>query len=116
MNSIAPAKKLNFFVRCWMGQARLWQAYWLVGVLGQFVVLLLCWAITYPFWRGPQDNWWSDGIFLLVFLTYLVFASVSIWRCAPNANNPVWGAIARALLVMSWLYGLFSIWKAVSGN
>ena len=113
MSTIATDKKANFFRRCWAGTARLWQAYWLVGVLGQFAVLLLCFAVTYPFWRGPQDNWWSDELSAVLLLGYLAFASVSIWRCAHNANNPVWGALARTIVVLSWASGLFAIWRAL---
>jgi hypothetical protein len=113
MNSVVADKKQHFFRRCWSGSARLWQAYWLVGVLGQFVVLFLAFAITYPFWRGPQDNLWSTVVFLVLMLVYVVFASVSVWRCAPNANNQVWGALARTLVVLSLLCGAVLFWRAL---
>jgi len=114
VNDISADRKSNFIKRCWTGTARLWQAYWLVGVLGQFVVMLLWTAVTYPFWRGPQDNWWTYIVGAVLFLAYLIFASVSIWRCAPNASNPAWGALAKTVLVLSWVYGLFSVWRVLS--
>lgn len=120
MNSVVAGKRQSFFRRCWSGTARLWQAYWLVGVLGQFIVLFVTVAITYPFRSGIQENLWTAIVNLILILInlvliliYFVYASVSIWRCAPNANNQVWGALARVTVLISWAYGVVAVWRAL---
>ncbi|MGY3265569.1 hypothetical protein [Lysobacter sp. HA35] len=112
MNAIAGAIPKGFFRRCWSGETKLWQAYWLVGVAGQLAALLICFAVTYPFWCGPQDNWWSDGLSGVVLISYAVYASVSIWRCAPNASSGIWSALARAVLVLSLAAAALGLWRA----
>jgi hypothetical protein len=103
MNVLAVEAKSNFFHRCWAGSARLWQAYWLVGLLGQFAVVMLFVAITYPFWRGPQDSWWADGLVAFLIFAYELFASVSIWRCSKNVSISVLGKLARIAVVVFWV-------------
>ena len=110
---MARNKNPGFFLRCWGGSARLWQAYWLVGVLGQFVVLLLLLAIGMLFWQSPQDTLWYDSVCAVVVIVWSVFSGVSIWRCAPNASQPAWGAIARTILILSVAYGAYAVWHAL---
>jgi len=81
----------GFFLRCWNGSARLWQAYWLVGVIGQLFVILLLQLSDTLFWHGPQDNFWVKPAAAAVFIVWPIFSGVSIWRCAPNASMPAWG-------------------------
>jgi hypothetical protein len=103
----------SFFVRCWGGSARLWQAYWLVGVVGYLFIMLLLALAGVVLWRGPQDNlWFNSGAFVVV-VGYLVFSGVSIWRCSPNSSNAAWGALARTVLILSIVVGAIGVWRAL---
>jgi hypothetical protein len=110
---MARNNKPGFFLRCWSGTARLWQAYWLVGVLGQLLVMLLLMLVGVLFWHSPRDNIWFNSVCVVVVLVWSVFSGVSIWRCAPNASQPAWGALARAILILSIAYGAFAVWQAL---
>ena len=110
---MATDRKLGFFHRCWSGGARLWQAYWLVGVLGQICAMLLVALIGMFLWHSPQDNLWFNSVGAVILLGWAVFSGVSIWRCAPNASHPVWGALARIVLILSVLYGFYAAWQAL---
>src|SRR5437868_14447939 len=102
MNTIAAIiPHSNFFVRCWKGHAKLWQAFWLGAILGKVLVLVVVALLGSLLWRGPQDNALVNILLGSVLLSYLVFASVSVWRCAPNAKNGALGGLARVWVVFS---------------
>jgi len=114
MNLPAVVADSNFFRRCWTGSARLWQAYWYLGFVGQFAAVILCVAITYPFWRGPQDSWWIDGLAAALLFAYELFASVSIWRCARNVSISAIGKLVRVAVVVLWgSIAALVIWAAL---
>jgi len=110
---MASNENRNFFLRCWSGSARLWQAYWLVGVVGQLFVMLLLALAGVLFWHSPHDNLWFNPAATSIVIAWLVFSGVSIWRCAPNASMPAWGALARTVLVLSIAYGAYAVWRAL---
>ncbi len=79
----------------WRGQGPLWKAYWLYGVLGSSVlagILLLLMQRS-----APAGGWFQ--LVLLVLVAYTVWIVISVWRCAFNVENPVYGHMARALTV-----------------
>jgi ABC-type transport system involved in cytochrome c biogenesis permease component len=102
MNSISiPATKSNFFARCWSGKARLWQAFWLCGVAGKFLLIAFIAALAPLVWHGQEDNMLVDVLFGGMLIAFLIFSSVSIWRCAPNVSLAPLGALARVVVVFS---------------
>jgi len=103
----------SFLARCWGGSARLWQAYWLVGVAGYLFIMLLLELAGVLLWRGPQDNLWFNSAAFVVVVAYLVFSGVSIWRCSPNSSSAAWGALARTVLILSIVVGAIGVWRAL---
>ncbi|MCA3040659.1 MAG: hypothetical protein ING73_00985 [Rhodocyclaceae bacterium] len=99
--TISSATHTNFFARCWGGKARLWQAFWICGVAGWFLVLAVLGALLWVLWRGPEDTVFANIISIGGLFGYLAFASVSVWRCAPNASLAPLGALARVVVVLS---------------
>lgn len=91
----------------WRGQASLASAYWLLGTLG-FCVMYGLLILAYMFVQVLLP------VALVLLLAFLIFAWVSIWRCWRNARSPIWGYVARALVVMYGLYGFMTAFKAVS--
>ncbi len=77
----------------WQGKAPLASAYWLVGTLGFWVVYGAA-LLTKTFVPMLMPLAWA------AMVAFLVFAWVSIWRCAPNARWRVWGYIARFIVVL----------------
>jgi len=76
----------------WSGKERLWKVFWLYYVLGLGVLSYL----PDVFSEASRILKVPVGVAVLV---YLVWAPVSVWRCAFNADQGVWGYVVRALLV-----------------
>lgn len=80
----------GFFWRCWHGKERLWKAYWLLGLLGGFVL-----GIT----RIPSSAFIQAVLFLLIALPIQVFWWVSVWRCAFRSSHWGWAILARGVVI-----------------
>lgn len=93
----------NFLSRCWTGKARLWQAFWICGIAGKFLVFGIIAAIGPLIWHGPKDNMLTNILLGGLFLAYLIFALVSVWRCSPNVGLVPLGALAKVFVVLSIL-------------
>jgi hypothetical protein len=93
----------------WRGEARLASAYWLVGVVGGWLIggIVVGTAALAP-------------RFLLLtvalLLIFVVFASVSIWRCAKNTSWIAWGYVARGIVVLNAVGFLFLVLRLISGG
>ena len=79
----------------WEGRGPLWKVYWLYGVLGSVVLALI---LLFLIQRGAIDSVWFQLV-LLLLAAYTVWILVSVWRCAFNVENPMYGHMARALTV-----------------
>ncbi|HEX7028235.1 MAG TPA: hypothetical protein VF268_13425 [Gammaproteobacteria bacterium] len=102
----AESKKRNFFVRCWHGEAKLWQAYWLIGVLSKIPFFALVGFIGWLLWKSPEDDLLVNSLLFPLVIAYITYVAVSVWRCAPNASHGVFTGLAKTLVVfylLSWL-------------
>ena len=79
----------------WRGRGPLWKVYWLYGVLGSNVLAGLLLVLMQ---RSALASGWFQ-ILLLVLVAYTVWIVISVWRCAFNVENPLYGHMARALTV-----------------
>jgi hypothetical protein len=77
----------------WRGQASLASAYWLVGHLGVYMLVALT-VLVYKLVPALTP------VASLAVLALMVFAWVSIWRCWKNTRWPVWGYIARGMVIL----------------
>ena len=95
-------KRPNFFARCWNGQARLWQAFWLCGVFGKvLVVSLLFVLVTTLHYSGLGNDALAYVLVGGLFPGWFIFASVSVWRCAGNVSHALWGVIAKVITILA---------------
>lgn len=106
---------LEFCRSHWEGRRDLLSALGIIGFLGSFVVVIV--ALIAAFVLPDLLPWVSSGfylffgIFLLITTPYMVFAWVSIWRCAPNTEWDGWTYGARAIVVI-WI--LLYLWMIFS--
>ena len=83
----------------WEGRASLASAFGLVGIIGSFVIgLVVALVISFAETQGWAILYRIADILNFV---YLVFVSVSIWRCAWNTSWKVWGYIARSIVIIN---------------
>ena len=101
--------------KCWNGRERLWIVFWAYGVFGMGVVIASSLAMIFiglqiGLLLAPSDTeggYWGaiTGMTFGAALAgpYLIWMTVSLWRCAPNCENPIWGHLMRGWLVAEWL-------------
>jgi hypothetical protein len=79
----------------WRGHGPLWKVYWLYGVLGSNALALILFVLME---RSALGSVWFELV-LLLLAAYTIWIVVSVWRCAFNAEKPVYSHMARALTV-----------------
>ena len=101
--------------RCWNGHERLWVVFWAYGVFGSGGVLACCLALLFIGLQlglvfAPQntDGGYVGGMVGMALgatlaVPYLIWMTVSLWRCAPNCENKLWGRLTRGWLLAQWL-------------
>ena len=96
----------NFFARCWKGRAPLRQAFWLCGIGGAIVALMV---IPLTISAASIAAVPARLSFATSVVAYASFASVSIWRCAGANDATPLQALAKVYAVVSLL-----LWVALT--
>ena len=79
----------------WRGHGPLWKIYWLYGVLGSNLLTVILLLLM---WEDAIASGWFQLV-LLLLAAYTIWIVVSVWRCAFNVEQPIYGHMARALTV-----------------
>ncbi|MDP7599748.1 MAG: hypothetical protein QF605_00040 [Rhodospirillales bacterium] len=98
-------KRRHLIFRHWQGQARLWQSYWLMGVVGGWLFWTLVLNLI-EFGILPE----IPGVIILA--SYAVYSAVGVWRCAFNADWRGWGYLARGIIGLSTIYLLYQLFQS----
>ncbi len=97
MASSGPAKFIaDFFapeLQAWRGQQPLWKVFWIYGVATSSVMIVFYVLGFY------LDHVALRQVLLLCFAPYTAWILVSVWRCANNTQERIWGLFARFLTV-----------------
>ena len=86
----------NFFtaeVRAWRGEEPLWKVFWVYGVTTSATVVVL---YIVAFYDGRIA---LRQVLLPCFAAYTAWILISVWRCANNTEEKLWGMLARFLTV-----------------
>jgi hypothetical protein len=107
----------KIFKEFWYGQRRLWQAFWLLFFLGQVLFMFLGGFVFWVFFEGPFQGKFSVGLSVLpsgiVLFSFVVYASVSVWRCGRNTAMALWTWSSRILIIaylIRQVYGVYEVW------
>ncbi|MCP5006696.1 MAG: hypothetical protein GY941_22545 [Planctomycetes bacterium] len=103
-----------FFSSHWKGEKPLWSAYWVVGIIGinalAFLLGILANVSENIFFQPDQQpSIAASTIGLLigiVFFAYIIFASVSILRCAKNTKHRILGLLAQLLVLPQFIVAI----------
>ena len=79
----------------WQGRAPLWQAFWLWGVVGSWLLA----AVIGGLFAVLGISWPLYVLVGAVMAAYTIWILVSVWRCAANARDEQIAVIARVLTV-----------------
>jgi hypothetical protein len=82
-------------LRAWRGEQPLWKVFWVYGVVTSGVL------ITFYVIAFYIDRIALRQVLLLCFAPYTAWILVSVWRCANNTEERIWGLFAR-LLTVAW--------------
>jgi xanthine/uracil permease len=80
-------------IRAWHGEEPLWKVFWVYGVATSVVIVAL---YIVAFYDGRMA---LRQVLLPCFAAYTAWILVSVWRCASNTNEKLWGTLARFLTV-----------------
>jgi len=87
------------------GEAMLWKPYWIGGMIGGFISQVLVGLAS----LAGSSAMIAAGSTVFIYGMWL---QVSIWRCAFNVNNVVWGYLGRVsvvLYVSAWVMLLITL-------
>jgi hypothetical protein len=97
-------KYSNIFLHPWDDSHRLWQAFWLLFVLGNTLgVLIISTAVMMPL--APLGLSQTGFLFTsLLNIAMPIVTGISVFKCAKNSSHPIWGLLACNVVV------LWAIW------
>ena len=84
----------------WNGERKLWKTFWIMGFVFQiffFYFLLFLSYIGLLFGL----TWSIKVIIFLISNIYTIWILVSIWNCAYNVKNKIWGDLSRVIVVFN---------------
>ena len=84
----------------WNGKQKLWKAFWLIGFVLQFV-LIIFFGIFNLIGIALGLTWSLKIIIFLINIIYTIWVLVSIWNCAYNVKNKIWGDLSRVIVVLN---------------
>ena len=90
-----------FLSRCFRGSASLNDAFWVLG-FGWLLGLAIPVLVVSLFLRGSIFGTAIAVLGSAANIAAFIFRDISIWRCAPNAKNPIWGIAARLWIFLSY--------------
>lgn len=111
----------------WGGSRPLWQAFWLLFIVGHFVLFFPAAIIFWSFVDGPLSGSFPihvpAGIITLIWLPYVIFVFVAVLRCSPNVKFGFFKWTARAFMVfwvVTQVFKTYQVWTywvpLMSGN
>jgi len=78
------------------GHAPLWKAFWLWGVVLSWILF----AVFAGLASTMGITWGLFALATIVMVPYTAWILVSVWQCAFNVGNDLWGYLARFLTIV----------------
>ena len=90
----------SFLLSYWNGERKLWKAFWVMGFVFQ---ILFFYFLLFLLYLGLLIGltWSIKIIIFLISNIYTIWILVSIWNCAYNVKNKIWGNISRLIVVLN---------------
>jgi len=99
----------SFLYRLWLGDYPLWVSFWLFFLVGQYVVALLILLLGAPigYFFEISDFFAVLIILLLIFILYVLIATVGTWRSANKYDGS--DAMIKATKSILFVYDSYLI-------
>ena len=100
-----------FLLSYWNGEQKLWKAFWLLGFIFQ---ILFFYFLLFLLYLGLLIGltWSIKIIIFLISNIYTIWILVSIWNCAYNVKNKIWGNLSRVIVVLNVIL-LFLVYTGI---
>lgn len=98
---IAMPEKRNFFVSLWGGEEKLWKAYWLFFVAGNYVLSGLAELLL------NFGNKFLLIAYLITIIVYFIWSVIVVWKCAPNTSSKIWTYLARVIVTLGSVVAVY---------
>jgi hypothetical protein len=98
---IVKPEKRNIYVSLWTGEEKLWKAYWLFFVAGNYVLTALADLLL------RLGNKFVLITYLITLIIYFVWSVIVVWKCAPNASSKVWTYLARVIVTLGSVAAIY---------
>ena len=90
----------SFLLSYWNGEQKLWKAFWIMGFVFQILFFYFLLFLSYiGFLFGL--TWSIKVTVFLISNIYTIWILVSIWNCAYNVKNKIWGDLSRVIVVLN---------------
>ena len=84
----------------WNGERKLWKAFWIMGFV--FQILFFYFLLFLSYIGLLFGLTWSIKVTIfLISNIYTIWILVSIWNCAYNVKNKIWGDLSRVIVVLN---------------
>ena len=101
----------SFLLSYWNGEQKLWKAFWIMGFAFQILFFYFLLFLSYiGFLFGL--TWSIKATVFLISNIYTIWILVSIWNCAYNVKNKIWGDLSRVIVVLNVIL-LFLIYTGI---
>jgi hypothetical protein len=96
------AKGFGYLIRCSKGNEKLWKAFWINFVLGNYLFSSLIYVNT------DTTNKILVIFYLSLIVLYFLWSSLTVWRCASNSDSIFWAYMARVTVSAGTIFILYS--------
>ena len=101
----------SFLLSYWNGERKLWKAFWIMGFVFQILFFYFLLFLSYIGLLFGL-TWSIKVIIFLISNIYTIWILVSIWNCAYNVKNKIWGDLSRVIVVLNVIL-LFLIYTGI---
>ena len=106
---------MNLIKSFWKGERQLWQAFWLLFILG-YLALLVITASIYIALKDILSYRILDVINLVLNVPFLIYASIATWRCSKNTKWTIWTWLARCIIILIILRNAYGVYVLFTMN
>ncbi|MES9901479.1 MAG: hypothetical protein ABW168_02210 [Sedimenticola sp.] len=107
-------KHKSFLTRAFHGEIKLWQAFWLVYVLGLLLSLFIV-VVPELIVLSLYQVRLPHALTFIPFLVIFLFSLVALWRSAPDPKISILGALTKILVILSGIWCVYVMNNILTG-
>ena len=102
MDNSIKSKIQEIILACWHGDIKLWKAFWLVNILGNFLAVTIAITVVYALYIiGLKIPIYFYGTLLSI---YVLFSAVTLWRSSSKNTGSFRGFLIKSYVLIFSIY------------